>query len=180
MNWDAIGAVAELIGAIGVIGSLVYLAAQIRQGAKAQRAATLQAVSESITQAGEALARDERVGLFLRGMNEYSSLDDEDRFRVHLVLVGLFRRFKNLVLQEELALIDSDVAAAFLKAVHAMASQPGVQDWWSEWQGTFSPRFRSYVEDAFANPQFSAPAYAVGTMAPGSPAPQLGDEADVE
>ena len=108
MNWDAIGAVAELVGAIGVIGSLVYLAAQIRQSAKAQRAATLQAVSESITQAGEELARDERLGLFLRGMNEFSSLNDEDRFRVHLVLVGLFRRFENVVLQEELALVDSE------------------------------------------------------------------------
>ncbi len=31
MNWDAIGAIAELLGAVGVIGSLVYLATQIRQ-----------------------------------------------------------------------------------------------------------------------------------------------------
>ena len=31
MNWDAVGAIAELLGAIGVIASLVYLATQIRQ-----------------------------------------------------------------------------------------------------------------------------------------------------
>lgn len=31
MNWDAVGAVAELVGAIGVILSLAYLAVQIRQ-----------------------------------------------------------------------------------------------------------------------------------------------------
>ena len=31
MNWDAIGAIAELLGAVGVIASLVYLATQIRQ-----------------------------------------------------------------------------------------------------------------------------------------------------
>ena len=29
MNWEAIGAVAELLGAIGVIASLIYLATQI-------------------------------------------------------------------------------------------------------------------------------------------------------
>ncbi len=33
MNWDAIGAIAELLGAVGVIASLVYLATQIRQNA---------------------------------------------------------------------------------------------------------------------------------------------------
>ncbi len=31
MNWDAIGAIAELLGAIGVIASLVHLTGQICQ-----------------------------------------------------------------------------------------------------------------------------------------------------
>jgi len=30
MNWDAIGAIAESLGAVGVIASLVYLATKIR------------------------------------------------------------------------------------------------------------------------------------------------------
>ena len=30
MNWDAIAAIAELLAALGVIGSLVYLAGQVR------------------------------------------------------------------------------------------------------------------------------------------------------
>ena len=34
MNWNAIGAVAELVGASGVIASLLYLAVQIRQSTK--------------------------------------------------------------------------------------------------------------------------------------------------
>jgi hypothetical protein len=33
MNWEALGAIAELLGAIGVIGSLVYLGMQIRHSA---------------------------------------------------------------------------------------------------------------------------------------------------
>ncbi len=37
MNWDAIGAIAELLGAIGVILTLVYLATQIRQNTESSR-----------------------------------------------------------------------------------------------------------------------------------------------
>ena len=37
MNWDAIGAIAELLGAVGVIASLVYLATQIRQSRQQMR-----------------------------------------------------------------------------------------------------------------------------------------------
>jgi len=52
MNWDAIGAIAELLGAIGVIASLVYLATQIRhsreqmgQNTRATRASAYQQFS---------------------------------------------------------------------------------------------------------------------------------------
>jgi len=38
MNWDAIGALAEAVGAVGVIGSIVYLAVQIRENTRGMRA----------------------------------------------------------------------------------------------------------------------------------------------
>ncbi len=34
MNWDAVGAVAEILGALGVIVTVAYLAIQIRQNSK--------------------------------------------------------------------------------------------------------------------------------------------------
>ena len=40
MNWESISALAELLGAIGVIASLLYVAAQIRQNTRATRAAS--------------------------------------------------------------------------------------------------------------------------------------------
>ena len=40
MNWTAIATIAEIIGAAGVIASLIYLAVQIRQSTKVTRAET--------------------------------------------------------------------------------------------------------------------------------------------
>ena len=37
MNWTAIGAIAELLGAVGVIASLLYLARQMRNGAEGRQ-----------------------------------------------------------------------------------------------------------------------------------------------
>jgi hypothetical protein len=37
MNWDAVGAIGEIIGAVAVIAALIYLAIQIREGARASR-----------------------------------------------------------------------------------------------------------------------------------------------
>ncbi len=47
MNWEALGAIGETVGALGVIGTLVYLAVQIRQNTKSLRASTYQAVLDS-------------------------------------------------------------------------------------------------------------------------------------
>ncbi len=49
MNWDAVGAIAELLAAIGVIGSLIYLAKQIN------------ANSENIVQNIRALVSDRDI-----------------------------------------------------------------------------------------------------------------------
>jgi hypothetical protein len=38
MNWEALGAIGELIGAAGVIGTLVYLAVQIRRATRFPKA----------------------------------------------------------------------------------------------------------------------------------------------
>ncbi len=43
MNWDAIGAVGEVVGAVGVILTLGYLAVQIRQNTAMMTAQTVQA-----------------------------------------------------------------------------------------------------------------------------------------
>lgn len=54
MNWNAVGAIAEVLGAVGVIVSLLYLAIQVRQGTKVAKAATRQALAGGL----QALASD--------------------------------------------------------------------------------------------------------------------------
>jgi hypothetical protein len=36
MNWDALGAIAEVMGALAVLATLIYLSVQIRQIARSQ------------------------------------------------------------------------------------------------------------------------------------------------
>ena len=44
MNWEAIGAIAEALGAIGVISTVVYIALQIRHNSEAVQGSTEQAL----------------------------------------------------------------------------------------------------------------------------------------
>ena len=82
MNWDAIGAVGELIGAIAVVITLVYLAIQIRQNTKTVRASTYQSVAEALADGSYKM-----IGHF-----------DTDTDKI-LLFVGTLRRYENLHFQ---------------------------------------------------------------------------------
>ena len=47
MNWDAIGAIAELLGAVGVIATLAYLAQQIRQNTSTVRSSAAASLAQT-------------------------------------------------------------------------------------------------------------------------------------
>ena len=61
MNWDAIGAVGEFIGAILVGATLIYLAFQLRQNTKALTSSTFQAVSSNMASNMEFFASDPTI-----------------------------------------------------------------------------------------------------------------------
>ena len=52
MNWDAIGAIAETLGAVGVIASLAYLAGQVRDSRRSLRASASQLTPASAKEIG--------------------------------------------------------------------------------------------------------------------------------
>lgn len=94
MNWDAIGAVGEIIGAIGVIITLGYLAYQIRQNTaqleQNERTAIASAVSVSATNYREnrrhIYTNRDVASIVQRGMSDPSSLDEIDRYRFRLII----------------------------------------------------------------------------------------------
>ena len=101
MNWDAIGAIAELLGAIGVIASLVYLATQIRQSreqmsqnTRALRAGSYQQFDDSLqatVMEGVTVPALDRVVRL--GMANFEQLSEEDAFRFNFWMSSLMRRY---------------------------------------------------------------------------------------
>ena len=49
MNWDAIGAIGELIGAIAVVITLIFLTVQLKQNTKSIRASTRSQHTEAVS-----------------------------------------------------------------------------------------------------------------------------------
>ncbi len=82
MNWDAIGAVGEVVGGVAVIATLLYLAVQIRQNAQSVRNAASLSVNEGLAEINRRLSNDsEFADLWLRGLKDYRGLTNVERAR---------------------------------------------------------------------------------------------------
>jgi hypothetical protein len=96
VNWEAIGAIGEVVGALGVIATLVYLAAQIRQNSNVVRSATRQAISTAQTELGLQLAGNPNLksGVLLWSASGAASNPDQEA-RNDLVRRSILRMFEN-------------------------------------------------------------------------------------
>ena len=63
MNWEALGAIGELIGAVAVMATLIYLAIQIRQNTQQQEKNELSSQAAAVNASAEAL-RDARRDIY--------------------------------------------------------------------------------------------------------------------
>jgi len=94
MNWDAIGAVSEAVGAIGVIVTLVYLAYQIRQNTNQLRqneltdqAAAVNAISIALRENRRSLFESsEMMDIWLKGLAGPEQFDETAAYRFRLAM----------------------------------------------------------------------------------------------
>ena len=90
MNWDALGAIGELIASIGVIASLVYLAFQIREQSAQNREANHQiAVDEFVGRYADLRSSESSAELYIRAITDFRSMSIEDRARADALFLKL-------------------------------------------------------------------------------------------
>ncbi len=147
MNWDAIGAVAEILGAIGVIASLFYLAGQIRRNSESVEAGTVQALSGA-TQ-NRLLAVAQSTGLaesFAKAMSG-GDLSPAERAQLSFFTRASVREVENSFVQYRRGMIPVEVWRGYESLLRINLRGGVVEEWWSIEGATFDPEFRALVEE---------------------------------
>ncbi len=83
MNWDAVGAIGEVIGAAGVVVTLVYLALQIRRNSIATCSEVRQSLAEQQIQLINSRATDAFLRVAIKKVYAGAPLSSDETFGVH-------------------------------------------------------------------------------------------------
>lgn len=151
VNWDAVGAIGELVGATAVVVTLLYLARQITNQSRALETTTRDSVFRQLQDYNNVVMGDPRLGgLFQRAMAELEpvgfSADDHARL-VH-ALFGFFKIYENIYVHFLGGSISEEAWSSNREVLFLYASQPGGRAYWEKRRGAFDSRFQRMLDKA--------------------------------
>ena len=158
MNWTALGATGEAVGAVAIVVSLVYVAVQIRQNTQqasrtveATRLAAFERSVESGNRMREMLIlHPDLVQLFLTGLESYQELDPAEKFRFSMLLRNMFSAFQGAYVRQ--LSVDHDPLGfqGQERMLESILVNPGVREWLDNNEMDWRPEFREFVEERLA------------------------------
>ncbi len=138
---------AQILGGIGVIASLIYVAVQIRNNARATRAATYQAVSGSLVAMwGSLAANPEMMELVLKSGDDFAGLDRVGKARMRMATMAYMRCYENAWFQRRVGTLRETEWQAVVGDMEAIMSVPGTRAIWELVKNRSGAEFRVFVD----------------------------------
>lgn len=147
MNWDALGAIAELAGATGVIITLVYLSIQLRQNTSASKMTAIQNSMENSARFSELLTMNQDVSeLFWQGLANPDALNVRQKRTFVGILNTFVRRELVAFYLHEQGAMPNDLWESRVASFTGPLNQPGFKLYLATAGTTLPADFRRYIE----------------------------------
>lgn len=151
MSWDAIGAVAEVVGALGVILSLLYLAAQIRQGlTTAEDTATKEIIASVMVQLN-AMAEKSNRSSITSGLIDYRNLSGDEKVTFDSLMTSLLMIVSSSFMSNKANLLTDELFSGWSGYLQPrFFPYSGMREWWDESRNVFIPEMQAWVDKEFS------------------------------
>ena len=148
MNWEAISAVSEIVGAIAVVASLIFVGWQLLQNTEAIKTSTSQSHVDSFMNIAVTVSEGrEFANLYRTGIYNPEDLDDVDRVRFIAFMSGIFRYYEASYIQYKKGNLDKELWESLEIQLSEIASTRGFEFWWAVREKWHSPDFRNLVNE---------------------------------
>ncbi|MEJ2128216.1 MAG: hypothetical protein P8X81_05180 [Woeseiaceae bacterium] len=146
MNWEAFGAIGEILGAAAVVVSLVYLAIQIRIQNKESRLAATHEISVGFRESLSSFLDADLVDIFLKANKNIDSLNDNERLRLLIGMQRIYRLWEEAYHQHTAGRLDARVWNAMVSLYSSYLAAPGFSVFWELRKQHYDAEFREYVD----------------------------------
>ena len=158
MNWDAIGAIGEIVGAAAVVITILYLAGQTRQASRNYAAQAPQWISDGTRNWFSSMREDpEFTALFRLSIHHWDRLNGNEQTRVHAFYCEQIVHLDAMLEMSNQGVIDTARTAAWIDNSLGLLITPGGGRWWESARHLFSPGIREVLDGRLAHPETFPP-----------------------
>jgi hypothetical protein len=144
MNWNAISATGEIIGAVGVVVSLIYLAFQVRSNTRAMLAQSARDAVAAMRDFNKSMVEDADLArIFRLGTEGMANLNEEERGRFGHILFNFFKTAEELHYQYIQGTLDPEIWNGWKGIISLLSTSPGFTEYWAMRSSFFTPSFRT-------------------------------------
>ena len=133
MNWEAIGAVGEILGAIAVVVTLLYLARQTKASGRATVSASRSASAVAISELDRDVARDpELARIYLKSTQiDMADYDDLEWVRFTTLARSFIGLIEEQYIQSLQGTTDPEIAEIQIAAMIGLVQYPAWREFWN-------------------------------------------------
>lgn len=146
MNWDAISAIGEILGAIAVVATLLFVAREVRQNNRALAVSVLRDTTAQWNHWSDMMATSPDLAeIVARGNIDFHSLGVAEGLRYGAYVqsfVDNVESYRALVLEHQIQK-DMDVLVSI---AGRKINIPGFRAWWQENTGDYDPEFIAWLD----------------------------------
>ena len=144
MNWDAISAIGELVGALAVVITLLYLSRQIRQANQQGEIEAFRHTWDNLNQLCDVFGEStDKAAIVVRGRKDLKSLSEEEALIFEHIHMRLLNTLESWHLQIERTSKPGEYRDAQLANLSGIAAgylgHPGTRELWSDIGHYFEP-----------------------------------------
>jgi len=147
-----VAAFAEIIGALAIIISLIFVGAQIKGNTKATRAATANdihsEISEWYLQVGNSA---QSSTLMLKYVTNPDSLTMEEKYQGTLFIHSLVLKLQNSFYLSKQGMLDEHISNSVVSALKVTKNTPGFEFYWQQRKSMFMRDFQDYVDQLMSS-----------------------------
>lgn len=125
MNWDAIGAIGEILSALAVVGSLIYIGRQFRHSSTQALHSIYQHTVSNFS------ANGQNAAVMFRGNQNRDDLTDVERYQYAMLLHDMHNAVSLIWEQYERGLVDKEGKDRIMKVASFYNSTPGGTAFWN-------------------------------------------------
>ena len=144
MDWDAIGAIGEIVGAAAVFGSLFYVGRQISQNVLAVKGQTFQSLVQSLVQLNLAF-RPEDLKL-MEKVTKDQDLSESEHLQYTMLFHPILRNIESAHYQHRLGLIDHEQLLSLTSTSFVLFGTEEGRRAWMETRDKRPRDFREFIE----------------------------------